>query len=201
VDSVIRALVVYLLLLVLFRIAGKRSLAQTTPFDFVLLLIIAEAIQQALLDDDSSMTNGFLVVLTLVSANIGISVLKQRWPRAAKVIDSAPLVIVDEGKLQRQRMDRERVDETDILHAGRQLEGLARLDQIRYAVLEQSGGITVIPKEKDKQEWNAGADHAGNGEPSRGTESGNRVRRLPHRFRAPIPRPPSDASPHPRNAS
>ncbi len=70
-DSVLRAAVVYLVILVLFRLVGKRSLADVGPFDFVLLLIIAEATQQAMIDDDNSMTNSFLVILTLLTLNVG----------------------------------------------------------------------------------------------------------------------------------
>ncbi len=146
-DSVLRGAIVYLVLLVLFRITGKRSLAQITTFDFVLLLIISEAIQQALLDDDSSMTNAFLVVLTLLGLNVAFSVLKQRWQAFDRLIDDVPLVIVEDGRPLRDRMDKARVDELDILQAARQQEGLERLDQIKYAVLERSGGISVVPKQ------------------------------------------------------
>ena len=144
-DSVLRALAVYAFLLVLFRLAGKRSLSEMTSFDFILLLIISEAIQQALLDDDSSMTNGFLVVLTLVGVSIALSLIKQRSETLDKLLDGTPEIIIDNGRLLRERMNRARVDEGDIMQAARQQQGLERLDQIKYAVLERSGGITVIP--------------------------------------------------------
>ena len=144
-DSVLRALAVYAFLLVLFRLAGKRSLSEMTSFDFILLLIISEAIQQALLDDDSSMTNGLLVVLTLVGINIALSLLKQRSETLDKLLDGTPEIIIDNGRLLRERMNRARVDEGDIMQAAREQQGLERLDQIKYAVLERSGGITVIP--------------------------------------------------------
>ena len=146
-DSIIRGTAVYLVLLVLFRLIGKRSLAETGAFDFVLLLIVAEATQQALLDDDNSMTNAFLVILTLLGLNVAFSVLKQRWQAFDRLIDDVPLVIVEDGRPLRDRMDKARVDELDILQAARQQEGLERLDQIKYAVLERSGGISVVPKQ------------------------------------------------------
>ena len=77
-ESVIRAAVVYLVLLVLFRIAGKRSLAEVTTFDLVLLLIISEATQQAMVDNDNSMTNALLLVVTLISMNILFSLIARR---------------------------------------------------------------------------------------------------------------------------
>ena len=146
-DSIVRGAVVYLILLVLFRISGKRSLAQTTTFDFVLLLIVAEAIQQAMIDNDNSMINAFLVVLTLIGIDIGLSLLKGKSRTLEKLVDDVPLVIVEDGRVLKERMAKARVDETDVLVAARELQGLERIDQIKYAVLERSGGISVVPKQ------------------------------------------------------
>jgi uncharacterized membrane protein YcaP (DUF421 family) len=146
-DAVLRSVVVYVILLLVFRIAGKRSLAQITTFDFVLLLVVGEATQQALLGDDFSITNGFLVIVTLIAMDIGLSLLKGRFPGLEKWLDSKPVVILEEGKLLKDRMKKARIDEADILAKARELHGLERLDQVKYAVLEQSGGITIIPKE------------------------------------------------------
>ena len=145
-DSVICAAVVYIVLLVLFRIAGKRSLAQVTTFDLVLLLLISEATQEALIDSDYSMTNALLVVITLIGMNILFSVLARRWKGFDKLVDDVPLVIVENGKPLQDRMDKERVSENDVMEAARELEGLERLDQIKFAIIERSGHITVIPK-------------------------------------------------------
>ena len=145
-DSVLRAASVYLILLVIMRVAGKRTLAQVTVFDFILLLIIGEATQQALLADDFSVTNAAIVIATLVLLDIGLSVLKQRSERLDRIIDDSPVVIVDNGELLWDRMNRARIDEQEILVAARELHGLERLDQIKYAVLERSGGISIVPK-------------------------------------------------------
>ncbi|HLL51494.1 MAG TPA: YetF domain-containing protein [Thermomicrobiales bacterium] len=146
-DSVVRAAAVYLVLLLLFRIVGKRSLGETGAFDFVLLLIIAEATQQAMIDDDNSMTNAFLIIVTLLALNIGFSILKQRSPLVDRLIDDVPVLIVVDGNPIKDRMDRARVDERDILQAARETQGLARLDEIKYAVLERDGAISVVPKQ------------------------------------------------------
>ena len=146
-DAIARGAVVYLVLLVLFRIVGKRTLAETSAFDFVLLLIIAEAIQPAMIDGDNSMTNAFLVVLTLLGLNVAFSLVKQRSWLVERLIDDVPVVILEDGRPLKDRMDKARVDERDILQAARQQEGLERLDQIKYAVLERSGGISVVPKQ------------------------------------------------------
>ena len=81
-DSVLRASAVYFGLLIIMRLAGKRSLAQITTFDFVLLLIIGEATQNALLGQDFSMTNALIVIVTLVGIDIGLSLLKRRRVRS-----------------------------------------------------------------------------------------------------------------------
>lgn len=146
-EPVIRATIVYVVLLIIFRIAGKRSLSQITTFDLVLVLIISEVVQQAMVANDASMLNAFLLVITLVGLNILISVIKQHSPAFSKLIDSVPVVLIENGKVRKDRMDRERVDEDDILESARELQGIERLDQIKYAVLERSGHVTVVPKE------------------------------------------------------
>ena len=145
-DAILKTAAVYVGLLIIFRIAGKRALGDLTTFDFVLLLIIGEATQQALLGDDFSVTNAFLVILTLVGLDVAISIIKGRSKRLEKLIDSVPLVILEDGRPLKERMDRARVDEGDILAKARELQGIERLDQIKYAVLETNGGITIIPK-------------------------------------------------------
>jgi uncharacterized membrane protein YcaP (DUF421 family) len=138
--------VVYVILLVLFRIAGKRSLAEITSFDLVLLLIISEATQQAMIDNDNSMTNSLLLVSTLIGMNILLSVVTKRWKSFDKLVEDVPLVILKNGEPIRERMRKERVDEDDIMEAARASEGLERLDQIKYAILERTGHITIVPK-------------------------------------------------------
>ena len=145
-DSVIRALLVYLTLLLIFRLSGARTLAESTTFDFVLALIISEAVQQAMIDDDNSMTNGLLIVTTLVATNILLSLAKERWPRVERLLEGKPLMLIQRGRVHRYRMERERVDDTDILEAARELQGVSTLDEIEYAVLERNGRVTIIGK-------------------------------------------------------
>jgi uncharacterized membrane protein YcaP (DUF421 family) len=145
-ESVIRPALVYLLLLVLLRLTGKRTLAQITTFDFVLLLIISEATQQALIGEDNSMINGAIVVATLIGLNILMSLLKQRYRWFDRLLDDIPLVIVADGKPLKDRMDKSRVDEDDVLDAAREIHGLERMDQIRHAILERDGQISIIPR-------------------------------------------------------
>jgi uncharacterized membrane protein YcaP (DUF421 family) len=144
-DVIIRAAAVYLFLLLIFRLTGKRSFGEMTTFDFLLLLIISEATQQALMGEDFSLTAAMLVILTLVGLDVGLSFVKSWSPRADRWIDSLPLIIVRDGKPIQPHMQRERVDEEDVLNAAREIHGLERLDQIKYAVLERNGSISIIP--------------------------------------------------------
>jgi uncharacterized membrane protein YcaP (DUF421 family) len=148
-DSVIRAAAIYLFVLLLIRISGKRTLSETTTFDFVLLLLIGEASQQALLGNDFSLTTAFTVILTLVALDVVVSFAKRGSPTIEKWIDGLPLVILADGRLLHERMKESRVDEFDILEAARKHQGIERLDQIKYAVLERSGGISIIPRESN----------------------------------------------------
>jgi uncharacterized membrane protein YcaP (DUF421 family) len=152
-ESFMRGASVYFVLLILFRLAGRRTLAQLTNFDFVLLLIIGEAVQNGLLGNDFSLTNAFLTVLTLISLDIVFSLFKQYVPTLEKIADGVPFIIVDHGKMLEDRMNRSRVDAGDVLEAAREKMGLERMDQIKYAVLEKSGEISIIPMD----EWRKGA--------------------------------------------
>lgn len=146
-ESVLRGAAVYLFLVLLFRIAGKRTLAHITTFDFVLLLIIGESTQQALLGDDFSVTNAFLVVVTLTVMSMGFDLLKHSSPAIDRILEDLPLVVVKDGKPLRKRMDMVNLDLEDILEAARQNQGIGRLSEIGYAVLERNGDISIIPSE------------------------------------------------------
>ena len=145
-ETVLRALSIYLVLLLVFRLAGRRTLMQMTSFDFVLLLIISEATQNAILGNDHSITTGILAIVTLVGTDILLSYWKQRSAKVERWLDGLPLIIVNNGIPLKPLMDRARVNEEDVLAAARQGPGLERMEQIKYAVLEVGGGISVIPK-------------------------------------------------------
>ena len=149
-DSVIRAVVVYLVMLILFRISGKRTLSDVSTFDLVLTLIISEALQQAMIDNDNSMTNAFLLVVVFIGSDILISLAKQKSSLIAKLVEGTPVILIEQDTTHRKYMERERVDESEIMQAARKDHGVQRMDQIAYAVVEASGEISVVPKEKVK---------------------------------------------------
>lgn len=149
-DSIVRVIAIYIFLLIVFRIAGRRTLAEMTSFDLIVLLIISEQTQQAMVGHDHSLINAMLMIITLVGTDIGFSLLKQRSSTIEKLLDGVPTILLEDGRPLKDRMAKARVDEFDILAAARQLQGLERLDQVKYAVLERNGDISIIPKEQSK---------------------------------------------------
>ncbi|MGH8185708.1 MAG: DUF421 domain-containing protein [Steroidobacteraceae bacterium] len=145
-ESVIRGVAVYLFLLLMLRLAGKRTLAQITTFDFVLLLTISEAAQPALTGPDDSMINSAIIVMTLIALTILMSWLKERSRTIDRILDDIPLLVVADGRPLKDRMAKVRIDEDDILDAARETQGIERMDQIRHAILERNGRISIIPK-------------------------------------------------------
>jgi len=146
-DSVLRAATMYVALMVLFKIAGRRSLAELTTFDFVLLMMIGEATQQALLGDDFSVTNSILVIVTLIAIDVGLSLFKQRSVWVARLIDGEPTIIVENGKLLRQRLRHARLVEADVMEAARSSQGIEKLEEIKFAIIERNGKISVIRRD------------------------------------------------------
>jgi uncharacterized membrane protein YcaP (DUF421 family) len=146
-DSIISGLAIYVFLLVLFRFTGNRSLAQITTFDAVLILIIAEAVQEAMIGEDRSMTNAGLLIVTLLGFDVLLSIASVRSRTMEKVVNDLPTLLVDDGVLLQDRMLNVRVSKDDIMENARTHFGLERFDQIKYAVLERNGSITVIPRE------------------------------------------------------
>ena len=146
-DTVLRSVIVYLFMLLVFRISGKRSLSQITTFDLILLLVISEAAQQALVGNDFSITNAFVVIATLIALDTAFSWIESRSPAFSRAVEGLPVVIVENGKLLEDRAKQEGLTLAEILAQGREKHGLERLDQFKYAILERHGGISVIPTE------------------------------------------------------
>ena len=144
-ESVLRAAAVYVFVLVVFRVSGKRSMSQITTFDFILLLIIGEATQQALLGNDFSIANASVTIATLMTLELGFSKAEGRWPSFGRVVGSLPVILVEDGKLIESAAKQEGVTAAEILEAGREKHGLERMEQVKYAILERHGGISVIP--------------------------------------------------------
>jgi len=145
-EIVLRCVAIYAVVWVVFRISGKRTLKDLTTFDFVLLLIISECTQQGLVGQNYSVTGATVAVATLVTIDILLSLAKRKFEKVEKVLDNVPVLLIEKGRVHRERLQKERVDEADILVSARQGHGISRLDAIDYAILETSGAISIIPK-------------------------------------------------------
>ena len=153
-EIVFRAAAMYLLLLLIFRLSGKRTMSEADTFDFLMLLIISETTQQAMVRDDKSFTAAVILIVTLVSLTIAFSYLKHWSPTISSVIDDEPFVVLANGRLIDKRCDKLRIDEADIMEAAREIHGLERLEQIKFAVVERNGSISIIQGES-----NLGKEH------------------------------------------
>ncbi len=145
-EAPLRALAIYFFLLLIFRIAGKRTFAQITPFDLVLLLVVGEATQQGLIGDDFSVTKALLLIVSLVGIDVGLSYLQRYLPTLDRAVEGLPLIVLEDGAVMDERLKKGRIDEGDILEAGRKIHGIERLEQMKYAVLERDGSISIVPK-------------------------------------------------------
>lgn len=144
-EAVLRAVTTYFFLFVVFRELGKRAMAQITTFDFILLLIIGESTQQSLLGYDFSVTNSFIVIATLLITDFTFNFLANRVKPLQPWLEDVPLILVDRGKVRNSVLKKLGVSEDDILEAGRRYHGIERMDQIKYAIIEKDGSITVVP--------------------------------------------------------
>jgi uncharacterized membrane protein YcaP (DUF421 family) len=145
-DLVARAIFVFFFLLVLTRVIGKRELSSLQPFDLILLIILGDAVQQGLTQDDYSLTGVVLVVGTIAVLQVVVSWLSYRYPRLRPVIDGEPVIVVQDGKAIERNLKRERLTLEEIAEEARK-QSIAHLSEVRFAVLETSGQISFIKKQ------------------------------------------------------
>jgi len=146
-DLAIRAVVLFSFVYLLTRIIGRRELSSLEPFDLILLIVMGDAIQQGLTQDDYSVTGALIVVGTFAMLQVLISFLSYRFPKLRPALDGEPIVIVQDGKPLERNMNRERLTVEEVLVQARQHQ-LTSIEQIKWAVLETSGTISIIPKQK-----------------------------------------------------
>jgi uncharacterized membrane protein YcaP (DUF421 family) len=144
-DTVIKTAIVYVLLLVLMRLAGRRTLGKITTFDLILVLIIGGTTQRALLGQDYSVTNALLVVTTLIVMDVAFSLIERDSPIFSRIVNGSPLIVVQDGRLLPGRLRKARLTADEILAAARRIHGIERLEDIKFAILEASGDISIIP--------------------------------------------------------
>src|SRR2546422_7473989 len=145
-EKVLRPLVVYLFLLVAFRIAGKRELGQITPFDLVVLLTISNVLQNAMIGSDNSLSGGLIGALTLFTANGLLSRLAFRYPLIARLIEEKPTLLIENGRVLNRNLEREVMTMEELERAIRKhdLDPVADLPRIKRALLEADGSVTIV---------------------------------------------------------
>jgi uncharacterized membrane protein YcaP (DUF421 family) len=150
-ETVVRVTLVYVALMVGFRVLGKRELARLSPFELVTVMMVPELVSPALTRQDGSLTNAFVGVSTLFSLVFLSSVLTFYWTRAKDFVEGSPTVVIKHGRLVEDALVRERISEDEVLSELHKA-GLDRVEQAEWGIVETSGDITFVPKrQEDKQ--------------------------------------------------
>jgi uncharacterized membrane protein YcaP (DUF421 family) len=147
-DLFFRAFFLFFFIFFLTRVVGKRELSSMEPFDLILLIVLGDAVQQGLTQDDYSVTGAMIVISVIALLQVFVSWLGFRFDkRLGPILEGEPLILVHEGDVLEKNLNRERITVDEVAEAGRQ-QNIASLDEIRFAVLETDGQITIIPKSK-----------------------------------------------------
>jgi uncharacterized membrane protein YcaP (DUF421 family) len=143
-SIVARTFIVYLALLAGLRLAGKRELGQMTPFDLVVILLIANAVQNAMVGPDTSVTGGLIAAGVLVSVNYGVAAARERLPWLRRAVEGTPTLLINDGRFVQEHLRREGLEEDEVLMAIRE-HGVSDVKDVRIAVLETDGSISIVP--------------------------------------------------------
>jgi uncharacterized membrane protein YcaP (DUF421 family) len=144
-EFVLRASIVYFILLAMIRVSGKRTMGQFTPFDMLLVVLLGNAVQNALLGKDTSVGGGLLLAATLIALNWLVGLVSARSPKVEAMIEGSPVLLARDGKVYRDVLRRELISRADFDKALREA-GCTEVDEIRSAVLETNGHITIDTK-------------------------------------------------------
>ena len=142
-DLVLRAAVMFCFLFLLTRIIGKRELGTLQPFDLLLLIVLGDALQQGITQDDYSITGALLVVGTFATLQVGVSWIGYRFPGSRPILEGEPIIVLQDGKPIDRNLKRERLTMDDISEGARK-QGIAHLANVRYAILENDGTLSFL---------------------------------------------------------
>jgi uncharacterized membrane protein YcaP (DUF421 family) len=142
-DIVLRCAVIFVFLFVIMRAIGRRELSQLQPFDILLLVVLGDLITQGALQSDLSLTGSLLAVGTFAILSVAVSYLSFRFARLRPILDGEPIVVVQDGRVLERNLRRERLTIDDIEEEARQ-QGIERLGDVKWAVLETTGRISFI---------------------------------------------------------
>jgi uncharacterized membrane protein YcaP (DUF421 family) len=144
-DLVLRAVVLFGGVVILLRIVGRRELATMEPIDFILLIVLGDAIQQGLTQDDYSVSGAFITIFTIAVLQVVLGYLTFRSKGLRRVLDGEPVVLVENGNVIERNLKRARIAEVELAEEAR-LSQVASLSDVEWALLETSGKVSIIPK-------------------------------------------------------
>lgn len=142
-EKIARSVVVYVFVLLAFRVTGKRQVGQLTPFDLVVLLILSNVVQNAVIGNDNSLGGGLVGAVTILVLNYAFVEVTYRWKRLRRVLEPSPTLLIHDGVVLHENLRKERISHEDLLVAIRR-NGLVDAGEVRFAVLEATGGISVV---------------------------------------------------------
>lgn len=142
-ELVIRGSAIFFFMFIIMKIWGKKHLGEMAAFDFILLLFISEAVQNSLVDDDKSIPGGMIVIATFLFWNMILNKITYRSRRLEKLIDGEPKILVKNGKVDNEMMQKQQITKQELYEAMRQ-EGVDELSKIKQATLETNGHVSII---------------------------------------------------------
>jgi uncharacterized membrane protein YcaP (DUF421 family) len=146
-EFVLRGIIIYVFLIILLRLTGKRQVGQLSPFDLVLLLVLSNAVQNAMNGGDNSVIGGMISAVTLVGVNWIVGVLTYRSKKLEALVEGRPEVLIRDGKLFKQTLENAKLTHHEVMAALREA-GCGSVEDVRAALLENDGSISVIPRNK-----------------------------------------------------
>jgi uncharacterized membrane protein YcaP (DUF421 family) len=144
-DLVIRATAVFLFIFLVTRVVGRRQLSDLEPFDFILLVVLGDLVQQGITQSDQSVTGTLIVISTIALLSVAVSWISFRSPRARVIAEGEPIVLVQDGRPIERNLRRERITLADIQEEARQAQIISVAD-LQWAILENDGKISCIPR-------------------------------------------------------
>ena len=145
-EIILRTAIVYLFLVVVLRLSGKKEVGQLSILELIVILVISDAVQNSMVGENTTVWGGLVAVLTLVALDKGLSFLTARSRRMRQALEGEPRLLVRDGQLMHRAISEEKVSEEDVRTAVR-AHGLANIHDVRMAVLETDGSISVIPRD------------------------------------------------------
>lgn len=143
-EIIVRTGVVYLFLVVVLRLLGKRAVGQLTILELIVLLVVSDAVQNSMVGENTTLWGGLVAVLTLLALDQGLSRVTERSKRFRQVVEGEPRVLVEDGIVDDGALSDEKIDVSEVERAARR-NGIEHLDEVRLAVLETDGSISIIP--------------------------------------------------------